>query len=79
MRCFRASLLPCMQGGVEVYDLAGTYGSKSTCAKLRARGVAGALHTSLKHCNQKNCLYIALPVLLWHLQHTTIEWGTTPP
>ena len=38
MRCCTASLLPCMQGGVEVSDLAGTNASKSTCAKLRAWG-----------------------------------------
>ena len=64
--------------GFEVYDLAGTSAFKSTCAKIRARGVAATLHTSAPHCSQKNCLYIAVRVLLWHLQHPTTEWAKTP-
>ena len=64
--------------GVEVYDLAGTNASKSTCAKLRVGGVAVALHTSPPHCNQSNCLYIAVRVLMWHLQHPTREWDKPP-
>ena len=63
-----ASLLPCMQGGFYYLRV-----------NLRARGVAVAMHTSPLHCNQQICIYIAVWVLLWHLQHPTIEWRTPPP
>ena len=66
-------LVPVHEGGVEVYGLANTNASKSTCAKLRAGGVAVALHTIPPHCNPKNCLCIVVRVLLWHLQHPTTE------
>ena len=59
------------EGVVEVYDLASANASKSTCQKLRKGGVAFTLHTSPSHCNQKNCLYTAVRLLLWHLQHPT--------
>ena len=65
-------------GGVEVYDLAGTNASKSTCAKLCTGGAAAALHTSPPRCNQRNYLYIALRVVMWHLQHPTTEWAKPP-
>ena len=47
------------EGGIEVYDLAGTNASKSCCEQLRKGGVAVTLHTSPSHCNQK-ILYILL-------------------
>ena len=72
-------LLPCTKGGVEVYDVAGNNVSKSTCERLRKVGVALSLHTSPSHWNQQNCLYIAVPVLLWHLQHPTGEWPKLHP
>ena len=59
------------QGGVEVYDLAGTNASEFRGERLRKGGVAVTLHTSPSHCNQKRCLSIAVRVLGWHLQHPT--------
>ena len=66
-------------GGVENFDLAGSNASRSACSKLRARGVQAALHTSPPHCNQNNCMHIAMRMVLWHLQHPTTEWGNPHP
>ena len=66
------------EGGVEFYDLIGTNASKSKCTRLREGGVAIAMHTSPSHCHQKNCLCIAVGVLLWHLQHRIREWDKPP-
>ena len=59
------------EGRVEDYDLVPTNSSKSCCEQLRKGGVAATPHTSPSQCNQKGCLYIAVYVLLWHLQHPT--------
>ena len=66
-------------GGVEFFDLAGTNASKSVGAELRARCVRVGVHTSPQQCNKKNCMYIAVRVVLWHLEHPTSEWGRPPP
>ena len=64
--------------GVEIFDMAGTNASRSIGAQLRAGGVRAGVHTSPPHCNEKNCMYIAVRVVLWHLEHPTSE-GTHPP
>ena len=58
-------------GGVEIFDLAGTNASKSVGAELRAGGVRVGLHTGPPHCNKTNCMYIAVRVVLWYLEHPT--------
>ena len=69
----------CTKWGVEVDDLAGTNASESCCNQLRKGGFEVTLHTSPSHCNQENCLYIAVRVLLWRMQHPTREWSKPPP
>ena len=64
---------------VEVYHLAGDNASKSYCEQLRKGGVAVTLHTGSPQCNQKNCLYIAVRVLLWPTTSAVGVARATPP
>ena len=66
-------------GGVENFDLAGTNACTSACAELRAGGIRAAPHTSPPHRNQRNLMYIAVRVMLWHVKHPTTEWENPPP
>ena len=63
------------EGGVEVYDLAGTNAPKSCCEQLRKGRVGFTLHTSPPHCNKKNCVRIAVRVRVLLNVRPTLPWG----
>ena len=65
-------------GGWEVYDLAGTAVSRSCTQKLRERGVSVRMHTAPDSSNRRNCMYVAVKVILWHMSHRVSVWGNPP-
>ena len=65
-------------GGWEVYDLAATAVSRSCTQKLRERGVSLRMHTAPDSCNCRNCLCVAVKVILWHMSHPVSVWGNPP-
>ena len=65
-------------GGWEVYDLAATAASKSCTQKLREGGLSVRMHTAPESCNRRNCLYVAVRVLLWRMSHHVSVWGNPP-
>ena len=66
------------RGGWEVYDLAATVVSRSCTQKLRERGVSVRMHTAPDSCNRRNCMYVAVKVILWHMIHPVSVWGNPP-
>ena len=66
-------------GGWEVYDLAATAVSRSCTQKLRDRGVSVRMHTAPDSCNRRNCMYVAVKIILWHMSHPVSVWDTPPP
>ena len=65
-------------GGWEVYDLAATAVSRSCTQKLRERGILVRMHTAPDSCNRRNCMYVAVKVILWHMTHPVSVWGNPP-
>ena len=62
-------------GGWEVYDLAATAVSKSCTQKLTEGGILMRMHTAPESCNRRNCMYVAVRVLPWHISHPLSVWG----
>ena len=61
--------------GWEVYDLAATAVSKSCTQKLRENGIQVRTHTASESCTRRNCMYVAVTVLLWQMSHPASAWG----
>ena len=61
-----------------MYDLAATAVSRSCTQKLRDRGVSVRKHTAPDSCNRRNCMYVAVKIILWHMSHPVSVWDTPP-
>ena len=36
------------------------------------------MHTAPESCNRRNCMYVAIRVLLWHMSHPVSVWSNPP-
>ena len=61
-----------------MYDLAATAVSKSCTHKLREGGISARMHTDPESCTRRNCMYVAVMVLLRHMSHPVSVWGNPP-
>ena len=76
--CSTVLLLRCTKGGLKFMTWLAPMPPSHVATSCGKGGVGVTLNTSPLQCNQENCLYIAVRVLLWHVQHPTGQWSKPP-